>query len=244
MDNFDLVLDECLNQISSGASTLDECLARHPNYAAQLKPLLQTASRFERGRDVRPSPAFKARARARLALHMQAHPRRKPLFAPFLRVAFSMAVVVLMFLTAGTALAQSALPGDALYQWKLTGELVWRATASDPLAVDLALSERRVDEMLAVSGDAAAYASALDGYLEVINCLTVYTDVESQARILPILQSQQERLAQGGLSIPELDTRLAPTPLPVPPVVPELTPELPLPVPTVTIPDLLPDNLP
>ena len=239
MDNFDLILDDCLIQLSSGASTLDECLARHPKHAAQLKPLLQTASRLERGQEARPSPAFKARARARLTLHMQAHPRRKPVFLPFLRVAFSMAVLVLAFLAAGTALAQGALPGELLYDWKLTSEQAWRATASDSLAVDLALSERRVDEMLAVSGDAAAYASALKGYQETLSRLTVHTDAESQARILPVLQSQQERLAQGGLSVPELDIQLVPTSIPVP-----VVPELPLPVPTVKIPNLLPDLLP
>lgn len=243
MTDFDRILDDCLIQLSSGASTLDECLARHPKHAAQLKPLLQTASRLERGQEVRPSPAFKARARARLTLHMQAHPRRKPVFLPFLRVAFSMAVLVLVFLAAGTALAQGALPGEMLYDWKLSSEQAWRATSSDSLAVDLALSERRVDEMLAVSSDAAAYASALKGYQETLARLTVQMDADAAARILPVLQSQQERLAQGGLSVPELDIQLVPTSIPVP-IVPEIIPELPLPVPTVKIPNLLPDLLP
>ena len=255
METFDLILDNCLDDLASG-SAIDECLARHPEHAAQLRSFLQTAARFERVRNVRPSPAFKVRARAKLTLHMQAYPRRKSVFMPFLRLAMIMATLVLVFLSVGTALAQSALPGGLLYDWKRTSEELWRAAASDSLAVDLSLADRRVNEMISVTGDASAYVSALDGYLDVLARLAVQTDAESQARIVPVLESQQVRLTQAGLIVPELDLQLNPEPLPVPivpevipnlipEVLPELTPAvlpvLPLPLPTV---DILPNPLP
>lgn len=236
----DSILDECLEQLASGASTLDECLARHPAHAASLRPLLLAAQGLTDLRDVRPSPAFKARARANLTLHMQAHPHRKAASPFFLRLAFSMAALVMAFLTTGTALAQNALPGDLLYNWKLTSEEIWRANASDSLAADLFLADRRVDEMLAVAGDADAYAIALNGYLEVLARFAVYTDAESQARILPVLTSQREIFVSAGISVPELEAVIesdmdlgTPTPLPDP------LPVLPTPVPT-GLPTLIP----
>ena len=252
METFDLILDNCLAQLASGAATLDECLARYPGHAAQLRPLLQTAARFERVRNVQPSPTFKARARAKLTLHMQAHPRRKAGVAPFLRVAFAMAALALVFLSAGTAFAQSALPGDMLYRWKLTSENLWRAAASDSLAADLFLANRRVDEMIAVAGDAEAYALALEGYRNVLARLAVRTDAESQAQILAALQAEQELLAEAGLSVPELDAQLNlasqnnPEAIPdlVPSAIPEITPTV---IPQITptaIPQIIPTVTP
>lgn len=246
METFDLILDNCLTQLANGTSTLDECLARYPEHSAQLRPLLKVAQRFEGARDLHPSPAFKARARAKLTLHMQTHPRRKPVFMPFLRVAFAMAALVMVFLSAGTALAQSALPGNMLYDWKLTSEEIWRANASDPLEADLFLADRRFDEMLSVAGDASAYDQALLGYLNALARLAVYTDADSQARILPVLTSQQELFAGASISVPELDSVIhleviPPTPLSDPtPVIPTVIPTL---IPTLSpmqIPNIIP----
>ena len=221
MKDFDQILYGCLVQISSGAATLNDCLARYPEHAAQLRPILLTAANLKEGRTVMPSNAFKARARTRLTVFMQAHPHRKSFTFPFLRLAFSMTALLLAFIVTGTALAQSALPGDALYSWKLTSEQVWRAVSPDPLAIDLVLSERRADEMLAISSEADAYASALEGYRETLTRLALQTDIDSQARILPVLTSQQEAFANIGISIPELDIyldamkKLAPIPTPL-----------------------------
>ncbi len=44
--DFGQLLDDSLQQISSGASTLEDCLARHPEDAAELRPLLQSAGRL------------------------------------------------------------------------------------------------------------------------------------------------------------------------------------------------------
>ncbi|MEW5938263.1 MAG: hypothetical protein AB1750_01260 [Chloroflexota bacterium] len=251
MNDFDRILDDCLARMSAGASTLEDCLTRHPDHAAQLRPLLQTASRLERAGAARPSPAFKARARARLTLHMQAHPRRKTRTSSFLRVAFSAAVFLLAFLVAGSAAAQAALPGDPLYGWKLTGEQVWRATASDPLVVDLALASRRADEMLAVSGDPAAYSIALEEYQKALARLTSEADAEAQERIRSALSAQQEAFAEAGIAVPELDTYLgsqtpvedvAPVPSSIPPtVIPTFAPTgVPTPTPTIIIPTVIP----
>jgi len=40
-EDFDLILDECVNRINQGDS-LEACLNDYPSYAARLKPLLQS----------------------------------------------------------------------------------------------------------------------------------------------------------------------------------------------------------
>ncbi len=246
MTDFERILEECLLDLERGASNLEGCLARHPEHVAQLKPILLTAARLEEGRALRPSPAFQARARARLTLHMQAHPRRKPASFPFSRLALSMAALLLALLATGTALTQSALPGNALYDWKLTSERAWRAAAPDKLEVDLDLLGRRADEMVAVAGEPALYAQALEGYQEALSRLPLQADAEAQTRILAVLASQQEKFTNAGVSIPELDTYLGeleqhapkPSQLPVPTLVPTAAPAaIPtIPVPTKVIP--------
>src|SRR6185503_7899046 len=155
MTEFEQVLDECLYDLEQGASNVDECLARHPGHAAQLKPVLLIADRFEQGLAIEPSPAFRARARARLTLHMQAYPRRKSSRSGFAfwRLVTSLAMLLLALLATGTVYAQGALPGDLFYGWKLTSENAWRAVSPDPVHTDLTIANRRIDEMNAVASD-------------------------------------------------------------------------------------------
>jgi hypothetical protein len=244
MSDFELVLDECLTQLASGASSLDEILARHPEHAAQLSPLLQAALRFDVAQNVQPSPAFKARARGQLTNYMKVHPRRRSwAMIPIWRVALSAAVLAIAFLITSTAFAQSALPAQALYAWKLSSETVWRTLAPDSVAVDLILADRRVDEMIAVAGNPVGEAQALNGYLEVLARLKYEKDAQNGVQILQSLKSQQAKLSQSGISVPELNQIFVPSSLKpsLPTIVPtNISPLLPKTLPTVKIPPLLP----
>ncbi len=237
MDNFDLILDNCLKEMSSGASSLDECLARHPEHAARLKPLLQTALKIERGRAIQPMREFKARARTQLYAHMQAHPRRRVWsFSPAWRVAVSLAALVLAFFITGTAFAQGALPGQELYGWKLSSERAWRAVAPDKVAVDLSLADRRVDELTAIAADPARKAEALNEYNEVLARLSSERDAQNDETIVKTLKAHKEKLSAVGVSVPDLDNLLMhsgsneiipPSPQSLPSVVPSLPPIVP-----------------
>ena len=242
MNDFEFVLDECLTQLAGGASSLDEILARHPEHAAQLKPLLQTAMRFESAQTIKPSPVFKARARGQLTNYMKSHSRRQSWIAsPIWRVALSAAVLVIALLVTGTAFAQSALPGKVLYAWKLSSEKVWRAVAPNPIGVDLSLANRRVDEMVAVAGVPASESQALNGYLEVLSRLKSETDAQTGNQILDVLKLQQAKLSQSGITVPELDQMLAPSSSN--PSLPSSVPALPNLSPAIA-PRLLPSLLP
>ena len=251
MTEFEKVLAECLLELEWGASSVDECLRRYPGHALQLEPVLLTAAYLQHGREVRPSAAFKAHVRAKLTQGMQTHPQKTISFDfMFMRPAASLLVIVLAFVITGTAYAQSALPGDTFYAWKLASENTWRAVSPDPVKTDLALANRRVDELIAVRDDPALHAEALQGYLEVTARLKSEMNAENEARILPALESQIEELNDAGIPVPQLDQNVPPQlgePLPTPvetrlpvPEIPQVNPTSPAPTEPALLPELPP----
>jgi hypothetical protein len=61
MANVDDILEECIEQVMSGRSTVDDCLAAYPQYADVLRPLVQTALEIEALDRLEASPgAFQA----------------------------------------------------------------------------------------------------------------------------------------------------------------------------------------
>jgi hypothetical protein len=199
------ILDTCLYQIEEGEASIEECLARYPEHAAQLQPLLRAATKLARARDVVPDPSYRMRARSQLNTYMQQNPQRKRVSPIFWRVAVGFATVMLLFLASGTAFAQQALPGDTLYNWKLTSEHVWRLTSNDDLGVDIALSQRRMNELLVVSGDETRRAWAIQNYEKLLLKFRTAESEHDRARILPVLQAQHQSLIDAGVRVPELE---------------------------------------
>src|SRR5512143_3588430 len=109
MDDLELALDKCLQQLAAGKWSLGQCLAQYPQYAAELRPLLETALQLQHGKAIRPSGSMRDRTRAELANYMQAHPRgRKASALPKAgaKVGVLLIVVLLALAIATTALAQ------------------------------------------------------------------------------------------------------------------------------------------
>jgi hypothetical protein len=210
MADFEQILEDCLDAIESGASTIDKCLVRYPEHAAQLKPLLQAASRLGRGRELKPSPILKARMRTNLTRDVKSSPSRKRRIILFWRIAVAFAIFLLAFLATGTAYAQDALPGDVLYNWKLTSERAWRVFSADRVGTDLRLADRRLKEYVAVSSDPVLGERALKGYREVLGELESEVNGDTEERIRPVLEAHQRSLKDSGLNVPELDTYLMP----------------------------------
>jgi hypothetical protein len=209
-NELETVLDICLNQIKDGESNIDECLALYPEQAAQLEPLLKAATKLSRAREVIPNPAYKARARAQLSVYMQQNPQRKRVSPIFWRVAIGVMTMLVAFLATGTTFAQQALPGDQLYDWKLTSENIWRMTSNDQLGVDITLSNRRVNELVVVSGDQMGRERALENYEKLLVKFNATKNEKDRARILPVLRVQHASLVKAGVSIPELEALLSP----------------------------------
>jgi DNA-directed RNA polymerase specialized sigma24 family protein len=180
----------------------------------QLKPLLQTAFLLDHGAEVMPSPTFAAFARFAVIEYARSHPRQQRGIrqqrgvALSWRMAMTLAMLVVALLVTGTVHAQSALPGDIDYGWKRTSELAWRALAPDPVAADIILSERRLNEWIAVANDPALSTSAMKSYQDALSKLKSTDDVEALALVMPVLQLQQQTLNDAGLSTSVLDNYL------------------------------------
>jgi hypothetical protein len=244
MTEFEKILQECLLALERGDSNLDECLSRYPKHALQLEPILLTSVDLERGRQAQPSAAFKARVRAKLTQEMQAHPRKSARFNfMFMQIASNLAVILLALLIAGTAYAQSTLPGNPFYAWKLTSESIWRVVSPDPVGTDLAIADRRTDELIAIGNNSAQLTQVLKTYFEVVARLKSEMDTNNEARIRLVLNSQIEALNESGILVPPLDQEVLPnldeptvTPTETPLVIPEIPQVNPtLPIPTATM---------
>lgn len=207
MNEFEAILEECVDLIASGDSSLEECLAGYPIYAAQLEPILITADRLRGVREVTPSPFLRARIRSDLKRAMEDSPRSmRGVSLFFWRVALNVAVLMFALITTNTLFAQGALPGETLYDWKLASETLWRLVTVDPLGTDLYLADRRIDEYVAVSKDEQRRAEVLIGYNRLLVRFKAEEDETDRARILSVLKSQQDSLRKVGLAIPELDS--------------------------------------
>ena len=206
MTEFEKVLEQCLRDLELGAANIDECLRRYPKHALQLEPVLLTAGYLIYGREARPSAAFKSRVRRKVIQQIHAHPQKSTQFNfIFMRFAATLAVIMLALLVTGTVYAQSALPGEAFYDWKLASENVWRAVSPDPVGADLAIADRRVDELIAVNNNPVLHSQALKAYLEVVSRLQSELGTRNDARILRALDSQIEELNSSGILLPKLD---------------------------------------
>jgi|GEM_PF-600327 len=153
---FEIILDECLELLLTGEGTIEQCLQRYPEYAAELKPLLITATSIEKAVDVKPSQEFKARAHYQMQLLMAGSaPKRTSFWSLQPKwVIATMAVMVVFLMSGGTVLAaNSSMPGSPLYPIKIAAENISLQLAGSDIEkaeIYAAIAERRVEEMIYV----------------------------------------------------------------------------------------------
>ncbi len=129
------ILETCLEQITAGRATVQECLDQYPDLIGELEPLLRAA---ERAQTVdRPSLAPEARARieARFLAAAESIPSVQPVRSPhptialtWRRVAIRLVLLCACACILGTGLiiaASGVLPDSPLYPVKRTMEEVW-----------------------------------------------------------------------------------------------------------------------
>jgi Domain of unknown function (DUF5667) len=162
---FDEVLAICLDALDGGQGVA-ELLRRYPNYAEELKPLLDAAVWFGgQAAALEPRAGFVKASRARLVQQIASPPavtatswlgRMSASLGSSWRIALQAAVVLVMLVclvvgSTGIAYAsQNALPGDALYPVKLGLEQVELLVTLDPqadLRLHMQFSQLRIVEM-------------------------------------------------------------------------------------------------
>lgn len=165
-ERFENLLNECIDRVLQG-ETVEQCLARHPEQAKDLEPLLRTAIAAREASAVDPRPEFKAQVRYQVQSRVSATKpgaarTGMPLWGWVPRWAVIVVAVLLVFVLAGTgtvAASSDTVPGDTLYSVKTTSERVRMFfTLSDVAKAKLEarFAGRRVEEMVRIArrGDA------------------------------------------------------------------------------------------
>ena len=158
---FDSVLDECLERMLVKGETVEQCLQSHPEYAGELKPLLETALSVRKISTLQPRPEF--RNLARYGFHSALEEIRQKQSRPSFRFgwqtrwAASVAILLVVCLVGGGTVfaASGSMPDSPLYPVKLATEHVQLAlTFSDigKAEANAQLADKRVQEIVYLTG--------------------------------------------------------------------------------------------
>ncbi|MEK7325751.1 MAG: DUF5667 domain-containing protein, partial [Chloroflexota bacterium] len=147
--------DDCLTRLRAGES-LDACLQSYPDFAGELRPMIEAAQGAMAASRV-PRPAqMRSRARFLTAAGQLRSPRPSPLVNLLRRFASTAVAVLAAAILVTTSLyyaSASTLPGDGLYPAKRAFEDIRVQLASDPAArfdLEQEFIERREAELEAV----------------------------------------------------------------------------------------------
>lgn len=126
MREFDDILNECLERVLRG-DTVEDCLKNFPEHAAELEPLLRTASDTHKAANISPRPEFRQRAAYEFQTAIrEMKPARGGLLLWQMRWITAVSVLAVVLLAgSGTVMAASdSLPDQSLYGVKLFTEQV------------------------------------------------------------------------------------------------------------------------
>ncbi|MBZ0277914.1 MAG: DUF5666 domain-containing protein, partial [Anaerolineae bacterium] len=140
--------NDSIDRLAAG-QTLDDCLRAYPQYANQLRPMLNTGRlAHSAAPDAAEIAAAQARVRQRiLSMTQPPKARPRPVLWQAATLAASLALVFLVTLTGSAALAQNSLPGDILYGMKILTEDVRLAFSGESTTLKGEFNERRIDEI-------------------------------------------------------------------------------------------------
>jgi hypothetical protein len=148
------ILNECLERLLVKGESIEQCLHRYPEQAAELEPLLQTAVVAKRGAAIQPRAEFKARARYQFRSALQeATSRSRPSLSWLPRwAAVATIALVLLLVGGGTVVAAgNSMPDNPLYPVKLAAEqvqLVLTPSQMGKARLCAELADRRVAEIV------------------------------------------------------------------------------------------------
>ncbi|MFC1956588.1 DUF5667 domain-containing protein [Chloroflexota bacterium] len=154
---FNDILDDCVERILSQGDTVGQCLARYPEQASELESLLQTVSLAKVTSYIEPSSEFKEKARHefRMALQETELPRNhwtlgwRPQW-----VTAIVSVLILLLASGGTlAMAGNSMPDELLYPVKRVTEVARIALIPSSLGkaeLYVNLADNRVAEIVAM----------------------------------------------------------------------------------------------
>lgn len=155
-EKFNDILDTCLERLARG-DTPEQCLARYPEQAIELEPLLRTAAMTRAAVAIAPRAESRARGWQRVSEALrETSPARASIFSAMPRWAVAMAALIVFLVASGATAGAAAgsLPDSFLYPVKLATEKVQLSlTFSHLVKTELLvkLADRRVSEITSMA---------------------------------------------------------------------------------------------
>jgi hypothetical protein len=202
--DLELALADCLDRLERGLA-LEDCLARYPDHAAELRSLLGLAEELRVVGPLRAPPAARAAGWARLQAAMAegaAAPARRPTAGRQVAAAAVAALFLLALTGTGFAAAQAS-PTDRLYSVKTAFEEVRIATApSDSTRAELYLDRaaQRLHELETLPPERRAdiAPALLDSYRDAVQkSRTSLETAQGQGADVAPLRARLERELAG-----------------------------------------------
>lgn len=187
------ILNECLEETRAGRRTVEQCLARYPEQACEMEPLLRMALAVRKAASVEARPEFKAAARHRFQETVRAKARKAVVKQRVWWRAWAMAAAAMLaiaVLGSGTVVASAgSTPDQPLYPVKMAKEQVQVFLTRPPLArarLNAALAEERLQEMEQMANrgkldQVVRLTENLDRHLAAIEEQGNLTDAEAAA---------------------------------------------------------------
>jgi hypothetical protein len=210
------ILIQCIDDIKAGRASLEDCLDRYPDMRQELEPLLKVALSIKEPADIRPSDAFKVRARVNLMEHIHASQSgkkamrspsqavRRGWYTGWARVVAIVVAVILTISAAGTGAAfasQSSLPGDTLYSVKLGTEQLQRIVTFDEateVELELKFTNARLDELEELVSVPANQISMTTGSYDRILTMSIVNITVNEPKKNNTTQSDRIAIAVAG----------------------------------------------
>ncbi|MFN8383132.1 MAG: DUF5667 domain-containing protein [Anaerolineales bacterium] len=203
MNNIFDALEICLQEIENGAD-VETVLARFPNLAAELRPILETSVKASNMSVAEPSQEAIRRGRARVM--QRAAEMRESKVAPRKRViptvqrlalSFSLAAVLLLSGTGLLNASASALPGENLYPVKRTWEGVRLFLIFDRQARTLLEDQFEYERLHEVN------ELLVEGRHETIQFAGVYMDVNGLPYVsgVPVILAPNVQVPSNGAAV-------------------------------------------
>ena len=181
------IFNECLEKIFQGG-TIRDCLKEYPEYARDLKPLLEVAVPVRKVSNLTPDNNFKTSLKTRLLATAQCDKVTPVRITVVWRSAWFTALAVillLVILTSGTVVAAgSTMPDGFLYPVKLASErvrLTFQSSTSAKLEYAAELANVRVTELIYEIGSNNVDSTRLDAAINRLN--SVLIQIEKLANV-------------------------------------------------------------
>ena len=189
---FNEILDECLDRLMFKGDTLELCLADYPQYADELKSLLETSLITSQISSLEPDQEFKTKARNEFfdVLRETEEKRSRSLFRFGWQPRWVGVVAVIVVLLAATgatsAASMGSMPDDFLYPVKRATEqvqLTFTFTNLGKAEAYARMANRRVEEIIYMANEndieeIEVLATSLDSSL---NNIAEYSSREDNA---------------------------------------------------------------